>query len=253
MQKQLLTAQELAQMLNLSVETIWRYTRENRIPAISLGNRQYRYDKEDVVQALLQRTSQAEQVQETKGLYTTGAFTYDDYAKLADEPGYIVELIDGFFVKEPTPVVQHQRISRRLQRILEDYFLETNPHGEVFDAPLDVILSIHSTVQPDLIYIADTKKLADSKFIEIVPELVVEVLSPSSRRKDRIRKLDLYRRHGIHHYWIVGPEDGILEAYKLQGTNYMLVIATDELFEHPDFPGLSFDVAELTAKPGGSL
>jgi Uma2 family endonuclease len=73
-------------------------------------------------------------------------------------------LIDGFLIKEPSPVVHHQRVSRRLQRILEDYFAITRPLGEIFYAPLDVIFSPYSTVQPDILFIADTKQLADAAY-----------------------------------------------------------------------------------------
>ncbi len=121
--------------------------------------------------------------------------------------------------------------------------------GEIFGAPLDVIFSPNSTVQPDILFIADTKQMADAKFIEIPPELIVEALSPSSRRKDRNRKLDLYLSHGILHYWIVDPEEGTIEAYRLQDTAYLLVQTTDQEFTHPDFPGLSFNIVEVTAKP----
>ena len=251
MERELLTAQELADVLNLSVETIWRYTRENRIPVVPLGKRQYRYNKNKVLQALTQTQAQTAIVQESEKHYTAARrLTYDDYANLPEEPGYRYELIDGFLIKEPSPIIHHQRVSRRLQRILEDHFAEVNPLGEVFGAPLDVILSKYTTVQPDLVYVSNIKDLANAQFIEIVPALAVEILSPSSTRKDRVQKLDLYRRHGVSHYWIVDPGDGIMEAYKLQNESYVLVAATDGDFEHPDFVGLSFNVSKLCLEPG---
>jgi Uma2 family endonuclease len=187
---------------------------------------------------------------ESKGQSSLGPYTYEDYAALPEESGYRYELIDGFLLKEPSPEVHHQRVSRRLHRILEDYFATTRPQGETFYAPLDVIFSPYSAVQPDILFIADIRQLADAKFIKIAPELVVEVLSPASRRKDRIRKLDLYLRQGVLHYWIVDPEEGTIEAYRLQDNMYVLVQSTDQEFAHPDFPGLSFNIAVVTAKPG---
>lgn len=74
-------------------------------------------------------------------------------------------------------------------------------------------------------------------------------MTPSSRRKDRIKKLDLYLRHGISHYWIVDPDEGTIEAYKLQGANYILVQSTDTEFMHADFPDLTFSISKVTAKP----
>lgn len=246
--KELLTAQELAQKLDLSVETIWRYTREQKIPAIMVGTRQYRYDLEQVLKKFRGETTQGEMAGETKGEYNVGPHTYADYAALPEDPGYIVELIDGYFVKEPAPVVRHQRVSRRLQRILEDYFAQINPSGEVFDAPLDVKLSEYTTVQPDLIYVKDARGLDDAKWIDSTPELIVEILSPSSKRTDRIRKLDLYCRHGVNHYWIVDPKEGVIEVLKLVHGSYTIIAVTDGEFDHPDFAGLSFNMGSIAAK-----
>lgn len=249
MAKKYLTAKELAEKLGLSVETIWRYTREKKIPAIVMGTRQYRYDPNRVLQELQNKSPTEGAVKETKTAYSPKAYTYDDYAALPSEPGYTVQLIDGIFVKEPAPIVHHQRVSRRLQRILEDYFWEHNPKGELFNAPIDLVLSDHSTVQPDLVFIGNARQLTNPKYLNVIPELVVEILSPSSKRTDTVRKLDLYCRHGISHYWIVDPEDGIIQAFKLKDDAYTVIPVGDEHFEHPDYPGLTFSLDELIAKP----
>lgn len=65
-------------------------------------------------------------------------YTYEDYLELPDQPGYRFEVLEGVLIKEPSPNVMHQRVSRRLQRILEDYFWQADPEGEIFNAPLDV-------------------------------------------------------------------------------------------------------------------
>lgn len=249
MNQGLLTARELAKNLGLSVETVWRYTREQKIPTIKIGTRQYRYDLEKVLQSLQSETPEKAMVKEIKGKYAVGPHTYDDYAALPAEPGYMIQLIDGCFVKEPAPILQHQRVSRRLQYVLDSYFSETSPRGELFDAPVDVVFSEHSTVQPDLVFVRDAAQLRNPKYIDVVPKLIVEILSPSSRRTDTMLKVNLYRRHGVLHYWIVEPEEGIIEAFKLENSNYVIVTVEDAEFEHPDFPGLSFNMAELVKKP----
>lgn len=250
MEHEFLTAQELAEKLNLSVETIWRYTREEKIPTIVIGTRQYRYNLQDVLQSLPAKTTQEHVVSETKGDYTVGShYTYDDYAALPAEPSYKIQLIDGGFVKEPGPILQHQRVSSRLQMILNSYFLQTNPQGELFDAPIDLVLSVHSVVQPDLVFVSDAADLTNPKYIDVVPMLIVEILSPSNRRTDTIRKLDLYRRHGVLHYWMVDPEEGIIQALKLQDGKYLVVTVEDQEFEHPDFPGLLVNMPDLIVKP----
>lgn len=248
MNQELITAQKLAEHLGLSVETIWRYTREGKIAALRIGTRQYRYDLNEVLQCLQSELPEGAAT-ESKGKYTVGPYTYDDYASLPAEPSYTVQLIAGNFVKEPAPVLQHQRVSRRLLSILDEYLSQSNPQGELFNAPVDVVFSEHSTVQPDIVFVSNAAQLRNPEYIDVVPELIVEILSPASRRTDRMLKLDLYCQHGVLHYWLVDPEEGLIEAFKLANNNYTIVTIKDDEFEHPDFPGLKIDVAELVTKP----
>lgn len=202
----LITAQELAEKLGLSVETIWRYTREKKIPYIQLGKKQYRYRLSDVIKALNEPT-----VKESKAVYRTrrnGKITYEDYLEIPEEPGYQYELLEGNLIMEPSPAVIHQRVSRKLQRILEDYFNKTDPAGEVFDAPLDVTLSDITVVQPDILYIAgNQREIIKEMRIDGPPRLVAEILSPYNSRKDRIQKMEIYRKAGVQHYWLVDPDE----------------------------------------------
>lgn len=249
MNQELLTAQELAEKLELSVETIWRYTREQKIPALMIGTRQYRYDLKKVLQSLDSQISKVTVIGESQSEYSVGPYTYEDYAALPAEIGYTIQLMDGNFVKELAPILQHQRTSRRLQRVLEDFFFQAYPQGELFNSPVDLVLSEHSIVQPDLVFIEDATQLKNPKYIDIVPKLIVEILSPSSRRTDTIRKLNLYLKHGVLHYWIVEPEEGIIEAYKLENDKYVIMTVEDGDFEHPDFPGLEFNMGDMVKKP----
>ena len=90
--ERLLTAHELAELLNLSVETIWRYTRQGRIPVIELGSKQYRYRKDDVLGAL----AGSGLVREEPSYYLKqGEYTYEDYLKIPETPGYRYEILDG--------------------------------------------------------------------------------------------------------------------------------------------------------------
>lgn len=242
----LITAQALAEELGVSVETIWRYTREKRIPYIELGNRQYRYKREEVLQALASNT-----VKEQAGDYQTAPerkYTYQDYLSMPEEPGYRIEILNGILVKEPSPNVAHQRVSRRLQRMLEDYFWQEDPEGEIFNAPLDVTFQDVTVVQPDLLYVAGTQKeIVQDTRIDGAPVLVVEVLSPSTTRKDRLQKLQIYQKAGVTHYWLVSPEEKTLECFELRDGVYALVAGglDDDVVEHPAFPGLSISLSKL--------
>lgn len=247
----LLTAEELAKELRVSVETIWRYTREKRIPFIQLGSRQYRYDASAVVQALQRKADIP--VRETSARYgTAGPLTYEDYARLPEEPGYKLEVLDGWLVKEPSPVVHHQRVSRRLQQALVDHFAASDPQGEVFGAPLDVSLSDRDVVQPDLFYVpGKDSQIVGEVRVQGVPALIVEILSSQNRRRDRVHKMEIYRRAGVEHYWIVDPEDSTIEAFTLADGRYYVAAAgmDGQTFTHPDFPKLSIDLEQVWSRP----
>lgn len=157
----LITARELAKELNLSVDTIWRYTREKRIPFVELGSKQYRYNLKSVMSALSPSNVINEQRTEYM-LKQDGQYTYQDYLKMPEEPGFRLEILDGYLVKEPAPNIIHQSIIGKLHLILHGYFENHDPEGFVFVSPLDVTLRDISVVQPDLIYIAGNK----NEFIE---------------------------------------------------------------------------------------
>ena len=246
---ELITAQELADSLSLSVDTIWRYTREKKIPCVEISNRQYRYNKQKVLKSLSKETNQTPVREETAPFRGGKKLTYSDYAIIPEEPGFQHEVIDGILVRDSSPSFQHQRVSRRLQRILEDYFHEMDPKGEVFNAPLDLSLEVHTVVQPDLMYLPGSRPARHDP-IDSVPELIVEVLSPSSGRIDRVLKLNHYQSSGVPHYWILDPEGTFIEAYELRDGLYVSIArACEGTFSHPSFPDLSFNIDELFSKP----
>lgn len=250
--KELITAQNLAQNLNLSVETIWRYTREKKIPYIELAGKQYRYRLVDVLQAL-SAPNAPQSIQEKATSYHTEAdkkLTYQDYLLIPDELGYHFEIIDGMLSKEPAPNVMHQRVSRRLQRILEDYFWNVDPGGEVFNAPLDVTFLDVNVVQPDLLYVSsEDKHIIKDTHIQGAPRLVVEILSPSTSRKDRMQKMRIYQSAGIRHYWLVNPMEKTLECFAWRDGVYALLVSgmDEDMVDHPDFTGLLIDLKGLWA------
>lgn len=244
MSGKLLTAQELAEKLSLSVETIWRYTRQKQIPYVEVGRRQYRYNLEAVLKAMQARTRQ---VAEEAAVYLTDPLvTYQDYLKMPEKPGVRYEVIQGRLIEEPSPSVLHQRVSYRLQMLLINYFNSADPEGEVLSAPLDVELSDITVVQPDLLYIPGSAKAAlEEVRILIPPKLVVEIVSPITGRKDRLEKMQIYRDAGVEHYWLVDLEGRFIEAYALEDNGYVRVAESAEVFTHPGFPGLEIDIADI--------
>jgi Uma2 family endonuclease len=127
---------------------------------------------------------------------------YSDYAAIPDD-GKRYEVLEGGLLVTPTPGPSHQRASKKLQDQLRAYF-EASSLGEVFDAPIDVILGAHDILQPDLVVVARPEQVSE-RGIEGAPLLIVEILSPSTSHRDRGIKARRCAALGVPHYWIVDP------------------------------------------------
>jgi Uma2 family endonuclease len=130
-------------------------------------------------------------------------YTVKDYMSAPDDKRY--QLLDGEMILAPSPTTNHQRIILGLARILDE-FVTLNQRGEVFISPYDVVLSDHDVAQPDLLFVSNARSaIITEANIQGGPDLVVEILSPSSEQYDRGYKQALYGRHGVREYWIVDP------------------------------------------------
>ena len=159
----------------------------------------------------------------------------------------LTQIINGKEVMSPSPKSYHQKISKRIQRILDGY-VEKENLGEVYNAPLDVILEEDiNRVQPDLIFISKENSEIVKDWIRGVPDLLVEIISKSSFHLDTIEKKELYEKYGVKEYWIVLPEYATLEIYTLDGNQYKLFSAAtdDQTVKSKLLSGLSFSVAQL--------
>lgn len=131
-------------------------------------------------------------------------------------------MIDGEHVVSPSPVVRHQRISRRLLTAIDAY-LAAQPVGEVFDAPFTTILSNFDVVEPDLLYVAHERRaiLDKGDWARGAPSLVIEILSPLSRKTDEVLKRRLYERVGVDEYWVVDPELDLVKVYRREADRFV--------------------------------
>ena len=169
-----------------------------------------------------------------------GILTYRDYEALPAD-GRRYELHDGALSVTPAPGTRHQRILRELNEVVQAH-VKSRRLGEVFFAPIDLILEETTIVQPDLVYLDPTRAhLVSERGIEGPPTLVVEILSPSTTSIDRNAKRRLYRRFGVPHYWIVDPESLTIEAYVLAEGDYQLAARAsgDTPASLPPFPELA--------------
>lgn len=147
--------------------------------------------------------------------------TYDDYVKTPE--GSMIQLIEGQLVQEPSaPYISHQRISRKLLYKIENYVRE-NDCGEVFNAPTDVNLDKYNCLQPDLLFVAKERlDIIGEKCIKGAPDLVIEILSTWTTKRDLVQKKKLYEKFGVKEYWIVHLNDQLLEMFVLEDTQYIL-------------------------------
>ncbi|MBI2060415.1 MAG: Uma2 family endonuclease [Nitrospirae bacterium] len=172
--------------------------------------------------------------------------TYDHYL-LFPEDGNRHEIIEGEHYMSPAPETQHQRIIVKLARLMGNH-LERSGQGEILVAPTDVVLSDTNVVQPDLIYVSkENARIITKANIRGVPDLIVEVLSPGSAKRDQSLKKDLYARAGVKEYWIVDPAKRAVDVFRLGKSGY----SPPKRFTRRDtlravlVPGFSVSVGEL--------
>jgi Uma2 family endonuclease len=174
--------------------------------------------------------------------------TYDDFVHFPDD-GKRHELIDGEHYVTPSPSRRHQQIVRELLGHIWSY-LKHHPTGEIFGAPFDVVFSDFDVVEPDLLFVsAERTKVLTEKNVQGAPDLVVEVGSPSTRRRDERTKLQLYERFGVQEYWVVDPDLDALKVYRLVEGRYQraaeLTLAAHDVLTTPLMPGLELRLVDI--------
>jgi Uma2 family endonuclease len=173
-------------------------------------------------------------------------WTYADYCVLPQDFNRH-EIIEGDHVVTPSPTTKHQRVLANLTSLLNAY-VNAQGLGIVLAAPMDVLLAPTSVVQPDLLFISKERLgIIKEANIQGAPDLVVEVLSPSTAAIDRGGKMSLYARYGVLHYWILEARQLSLETYEIREGEYELTsqFKKDDPVKVSLFPGLVISLAEL--------
>jgi Uma2 family endonuclease len=179
-------------------------------------------------------------------------YTYEDYRTLPEDMSRRYELLHGELYMVPAPTTRHQRISRKLETIL-DRHVTSQGLGEVFDAPVDVILGEGKeceVTQPDIVYIAHARRdIIKLHGIEGAPDLVIEILSAGTAERDRGYKRTLYARYRVLEYWIVDPDARTVEVYVTSGEGFAAptTFPADAALTTALFPGLTIPPADILA------
>ncbi len=174
-----------------------------------------------------------------------GEYTVQDYYAMPEDVR--VELIDGVFYDMASPGFVHQRIAGEVYRQIANYISES--HGDCLPvtAPMDVRLNCddRTMIQPDVIVVCEKEKVRGWGIMG-APDFVLEVLSPSTKRKDCIKKLDKYMEAGVREYWMIDPAKRKVIVYQFENEIYPAVYGMEELLEIGIFGGrMKLDLREI--------
>ena len=182
---------------------------------------------------------------------TATGLDYDDLADLPQDDHLRRELIDGELYVSPAPIVRHQRAVLRIAAAL---LAHVDRHGGlVLPAPIDVVFAEDTAVQPDVVCLSAERaeELSADRFIDVVPDLLVEVSSPATRRLDLIKKRNLYERERVPEYWFVDLEADQVDVHRLDGAGRYgqpQSLGVGELLTCLAAPGFELSVAEALAR-----
>jgi Uma2 family endonuclease len=179
--------------------------------------------------------------------------TYDDFLLFPDD-GQRHELIDGEHYVTPSPNTKHQAVLGTLYLLVANWLLQ-HPVGRVFFAPFDVVFTRFDVVEPDLLYMSNERaaEILTAANVQGVPELVVEVGSPSTRRRDETIKRRLYDRSDVSEYWVVDPELDVVRVYRRDGERFgravELSAEAGDVLTTPLLPGLDLPLSRVFQDP----
>lgn len=174
--------------------------------------------------------------------------TYEDLRAIPDDL-HRYELISGEILMSPSPRTKHQRAAFSLATEMR-LFAARRRLGEVFVAPFDVIFSRYNVVVPDLLYVSrGHARIIDEDHIHGAPDLIAEVLSPSNRMVDLMKKAALYADHGVPEYWIVDPDAESITVYELRDGLYVARPNEAGVASSAVLPGFEIRSSELFAVP----
>ena len=175
--------------------------------------------------------------------------TAQEYVDTYPETTQPMELIDGELIVSPAPVPGHQSTVVTLTLVIGN-FLKSYPLGELQVSPSDLHLDEHNVVQPDLYFVAKTNtncRIGEHGYWQGAPDLCIEIVSPSSTRRDRLTKFNLYQKHGVREYWLVESQGRYIEVYILEDGKFQRQGAYDETqsFTSLVLPDLTVNVAQI--------
>jgi Uma2 family endonuclease len=171
-------------------------------------------------------------------------FTYQDL-EFFEPDNYRHEISEGEHFMTPSPSTYHQKIVGNLYRKLSDY-VEKNKLGEIYVSPVDVIFHEIDVFVPDLVFVSNENlSIVSENNIQGAPDLIIEVMSPSSVARDREGKYKRYAYYGVKEYWIVDLQRKLVEVYDLEQDKLINVIPQKQKLNSPIFEDLNLDLTKI--------
>jgi Uma2 family endonuclease len=175
-------------------------------------------------------------------------YTAEDLARMPDD-GERYEIIGGELIVSPAPSTRHQRASDALTAQIRAHGLHGRL-GAAYSAPLEIRLGLHHIVRPDFEFVQrENIRIVDDSGINGAPDLVIKIVLPSSRGRDRIRKSAPYADNGVPEYWLVDPDIGTIPAQEPRDGRYQPIPSEDGLMPSKVVDGLVIDPWEILAEP----
>ena len=174
-----------------------------------------------------------------------GPYTYADYLLTPDDERY--ELIAGQLIMAPSPIPLHQRISMNFSSLMGP-FIKSHGLGELFAAPLEVHFSDVNILQPDLLFVSPARAhIITNSNIQGAPDLVIEIASPRTQRRDRTVKRDVYERYGVLEYWMTYPDTRTISVLRLENGRFVDAGRYEygDTLTTPLLPGLVIALSEV--------
>lgn len=173
--------------------------------------------------------------------------TYEDYL-LFPEDGLRHEILEGEHFVTNAPSRWHQKAVSNLLYFLMDHLRREPSLGEAYTAPFEVLFSQYNVALPDLIFVSQERAgILTDKNIQGAPDLIVEVLSPTTRQADETVKLPVYERFGVREYWLVDPQLQTVRVFRQAGRGFALPehLSAGDVLTTPLLPGLQIPVGQI--------
>lgn len=175
-------------------------------------------------------------------LYAGLRMSADEYERLEDD-GFRYEVVDGVVVMAPSPSADHQGVAGEIERQIQNYLID-HPIGRAF-RDMDVRFDNDLVYQPDLIFVSRKRLPRRTPRIRVIPEMVLEVLSPGTRTRDQTMKRADYQRYRVEEYWMADAHRRTLTFLRLGKTGYAPVPVRAAKFASAAIPGFMLDIAAV--------